>query len=141
MTQTRTTTYVTNRSSYVLRDDETSGLGFTVVSLVGSLGHCEGATKAVKGVRAATDFSPIGPDLHLFQGASLLSSVFWGFLVHRRPLHSSHPTSAPGHQRARSTEQVTFSGFSPCPERQHTVFAWHKAEACCGAPPFTCRTV
>ena len=111
MTQTRTTTQVTNHSSYVLRDEETFGLGFTVDSRVGSLGYCEGATKAVKGVRAATDFSPVGLDFHLFQGASLLSSVSWGFVVHRRPLHSSHPTSALGHPRARSTEQVTFAGL------------------------------
>ena len=111
-TQTRTTTYVTNHSSYVLRDEETTGLGLTVGSRVRSLGHCEGATKAVKGVRAATGFSPLGPAFHLFQSVSLLSRVFWGFLVHRRLLHSSHPTTALGYHRAHSTGKVTFSGFT-----------------------------
>ena len=114
-TQTRTTTYVTNHSSYVsyvLRDEETTGLGLTVGSRVRSLGHCEGATKAVKGVRAATGFSPLGPAFHLFQSVSLLSRVFWGFLVHRRPLHSSHPTTALGYHRAHGTGKVTFSGFA-----------------------------
>ena len=108
-TQTRTTTCVTNHSSYVLRDEETTSLGLTVGSHVRSLGHCEGATKAVKGVRAATGFSPLGPAFHLFQSVSLLSR---GFLMHRRPLHSFHPTTALGYHRAHSTGKVTFSGFT-----------------------------
>ena len=75
-TQKTTTTCVAKHSSYALRGESSS---FTVARSRSSLGHSEGATKAVRAVRAATAFSPVASGSHLFQSASLLIWVSLGF--------------------------------------------------------------
>ena len=109
-TQKTTTTYVIKYSSYAPRGEQQ---GLTVVrSRCSSIGHCEGAAKAVRAVRAATALSPVASLSHLFQSSRLLFRVFGGFLVHRRPLYSSHPTVHLETSAPLSTARVTFSGFT-----------------------------
>ena len=108
-TQKTTTTYVIKYSSYAPRGERQ---GLTVVrSRCSSIGHCEGAAKAVRAVRAATALSPVASLSHLFQSSRLLFRVFGGFLVHRRPLYSSHPTVHLETSAPLSAARVTFFRF------------------------------
>ena len=70
------TTYVTRHFCYALRGRRQR---LTVAFSFSSLGHCEGASKAVSAVRAATSFSPLAFQFHLFQSVRLLLRVGWGF--------------------------------------------------------------
>ena len=103
------TTYVTRHFCYALRGHRQR---LTVALSRISLGHCEGASKAVSAVRAAASFSPLAFLFHLFQSVRLLLRVGWGFLAHRRPLRSSHPKSHSETAGLVSTERMRFSGFT-----------------------------
>ena len=103
------TTYVTRHFCYALRGRRQR---LTVASSFSSLGHCEGASKAVSAVRAATSFSPLAFQFHLFQSARLLLRVGWGVFAHRRPLRSFHPKFHSETAVLISTERMSFSGFT-----------------------------
>ena len=69
------TTYVTRHFCYALRGRRQR---LTVASSFSSLGHCEGASKAVS---AVTSFSPLAFQFHLFQSVRLLLRVETSALV------------------------------------------------------------
>ena len=83
------TTYVTRHFCYALRGHRQR---LTVAFSRSSLGHCEGASKAVSAVRAAASFSPLA------------------FLSVRT--RSSHPKSHSETAGLVSTERTSFSGFT-----------------------------